>query len=471
MANIILWTGIERDQFLVRAGGAYQLASHLRKHGYTVKVIDFCRHIPTSDLIKITEKHIDANTYAIGVSSTFWKTLEDSFDINNTPKNGGAHEPDWVINARDAIQSSHKHVQWILGGANSYSTILKKEWIKFHLYAEDALLKWLNEYSNKTNLHPIFDIKDNVKYYEESDAIQSYEFLQLELGRGCIFKCKYCSFPNIGKKPGTYLRCYDDLRKEVIENYEKWGVTRYYYTDDTVNESEDKVLMLLKLAQSLPFKIEWIGYCRADLIWSRPHTADWLLDSGMVSTDFGIETFNPKSSKIIGKGWSGKHGKEWLLKIKEDWKNRCSMELLMIAGLPGWSEKEYNDDHDWLRNNDMDSYWFFPLYINPNFGTKGYHSEFDLNYKKYGYWFEDGNTINWKFDGYDRQYIKKLEHDRRKKYSEYMKIAGFYLGDVASLGYSIEDLKNKRTCDFNWVDLESKKINFVKNYIKRNLEL
>ena len=434
-------------------------------------MIDFCRHIPTDDLIKITEKHIDKNTYAIGVSSTFWNTNEDEFENNNLNVIGGAYEPDWVIAARDKLEPLYTNVKWILGGSNSHSPLIKKEWVKFHMYAENALLKWLNEQSGNTMQLEEFDIKNTIKYYDESDFIEPYEFLQLELGRGCIFKCKYCSFPNIGKKPGTYLRCYDDLRKEVIENYDKWGVTRYYYTDDTVNESEEKVLMLLKLAQSLPFKIEWIGYCRADLIWANPHTANWLTDSGLVSTDFGIESFNPFSSKIIGKGWSGKHAKDWLLKIKDDWKNKCSMELLMIAGLPGWSEKEYYEDHEWLQSNNIDSYWFFPLYINPNFGTKGYHSEFDLNYKNYGYWFENNNTINWKFNGYDRNYIKKLENDRREQYAKYMKIAGFYLGDVASLGYSIDSLKNTRSCDFDWAELETRKINFIKNYIKRNWEI
>ena len=467
MANLILWTGIERDLFLVRTGGVYQLASYIRQHGYTVKVIDFCRHLSTDQLVKITEKHIERDTYAIGVSSTFWNTNEDALD-SRVLLTGGAYEPDWVISGRDIIERSNKNIKWILGGSNSHSPILKKDWIRFHQYGEDPLLKWLNEQSGN-NHSAVFDIKNTVKYYEESDAIQPYEFLQLELGRGCIFKCKYCSFPNIGKLPGTYLRCYEDLRREVIENYDRWGVYRYYYTDDTVNESEEKVLMLLKLAQSLPFKIQWIGYSRADMIWSKPHMADWLTDSGLVSTDFGIESFNPYSSKIVGKGWSGKHGKDWLLKIKEQWNNKCSMELLMIAGLPGWSEKEYYEDCEWLSNNDMDSYWFFPLYINPNFGTKGYHSEFDLNYKKYGYWFEEGNNMNWKYDGYDRDYVKTLEQKRRDQSANRMKIAGFYLGDVASLDYDIDQLRNTRTGDFNWTELNLRRINFINNYVQKNI--
>jgi radical SAM superfamily enzyme YgiQ (UPF0313 family) len=43
------------------------------------------------------------------------------------------------------------------------------------------------------------------------------ETLPIELARGCIFKCKFCSYPLLGKKKGTYLRDFSQVKDEMIE--------------------------------------------------------------------------------------------------------------------------------------------------------------------------------------------------------------------------------------------------------------
>ena len=71
MANLILLTCVNFLKAPARGVAAYQLASWLRHHGYTVKVVDFSHLIETNDLVNIVEKHIGPETLAIGVSSTF----------------------------------------------------------------------------------------------------------------------------------------------------------------------------------------------------------------------------------------------------------------------------------------------------------------------------------------------------------------------------------------------------------------
>jgi hypothetical protein len=98
MANLILWNTISIDNSTVRPIACYQLASWIRQHGYTVKVVDFCQAMSTDELVAITRKHIGDETLAIGVSTTFW----------NKP---GTHlinsiEPSWVENARNLLQDT-----------------------------------------------------------------------------------------------------------------------------------------------------------------------------------------------------------------------------------------------------------------------------------------------------------------------------------------------------------------------------
>ena len=46
--------------------------------------------------------------------------------------------------------------------------------------------------------------------FEKNDFILPGESLPLELSRGCIFKCRFCQYPNIGKDK-------DDLELELID--------------------------------------------------------------------------------------------------------------------------------------------------------------------------------------------------------------------------------------------------------------
>ena len=58
---------------LQRGIGAYQVAGHLRQHGYSVQVIDFTDHFTEEELTEAIGRFIGNNTLAIGVSSTFYQ--------------------------------------------------------------------------------------------------------------------------------------------------------------------------------------------------------------------------------------------------------------------------------------------------------------------------------------------------------------------------------------------------------------
>ena len=73
--------------------------------------------------------------------------------------------------------------------------------------------------------------------YVEHDYILKNEVPILEIGRGCIFNCKFCSFALKGKKKLDYIKDQSLLRDELIEHYEKYGMDKYIFVDDTFNDS------------------------------------------------------------------------------------------------------------------------------------------------------------------------------------------------------------------------------------------
>ena len=467
MSQVILWSGVEsknKNHLIVRTGGVYQLASWLRQQGYTVTVIDFCFMLSTDDIIDMTTKYIGRDTIAIGVSSTFWEITKIERDGIFV---GGAFEPDWLVAARTRIESSFPNIKWLIGGANSHIKSVFK-WVRFKDHAEDSLIKWLDENTNTKVSRNAFDIGSCCKLHHASDFIQPQEVLSVELGRGCIFKCKFCTSHLLGKKAGTYTRSFDDIRNEIMDNYNKYGVTKYYFTDDTVNDSVDKVESILKLSKSLPFELEWQGYCRADLIWSNFETADMLAESGLKSPFFGIETFNPVSSRAISKGWSGKHGKEFLLKLKEHWKDRLTWHLGLIIGCPGWNREELENDITWLTDNDMHSWVWWALYINPKGGYQ--QSVFELDYAKYGYTFEGNNMVSWINGDMRHEELRHVAIDANARTYDSLKVAGFRLGELSgNLNCSMSSLLNVYEKDLDWNAANQGAAKFLENYKNNHL--
>ena len=72
--NAILFTDVS-DYFIpIRVHGAFSIASHLREHGYTVKVIDHQAWLwenHGAELIRYAESLIGPETIFVGFSSTF----------------------------------------------------------------------------------------------------------------------------------------------------------------------------------------------------------------------------------------------------------------------------------------------------------------------------------------------------------------------------------------------------------------
>lgn len=471
MANFIIFAGMqEPEHYAVRAGGQYQLASWLRSFGYTVKVIDFCFKIPVDKLEKIARKYLDKDTLAFGVSTTFWNIAKIEVDGVAV---GGIEYPAWVAHLRSVFKNEYPNLKWILGGSNSLTPVLEDDWIRINYFAEDETLAYLDSLTGKTEIRPRFDIQNFVKVYEDDDFIEPFETLSIEISRGCIFKCKFCQFPLIGRKKGTNIRREEDIRNELMLNYEKYGTTKYYFSDDTFNESLDKVQMIHRISKSLPFELEYIAYLRLDLIAANPEMITLLPESGLRSAFFGIESFQVEGAKAIGKGWNGQHAKEFLLKLKEHWKGKTNWWMGMIVGLPGWDREQEERDVQWLIDNDMSCWWHWALYINPINVSQGqkWVSEFEKNYEKYGYKFTDDNFVNWTNGNLVHTELQQIaEHINVSTY-KYKKVAGFRIGEFSTtLRCDMKDLVDVYEAEVDYNLLLKNTQDFVNEYIRKHLE-
>lgn len=464
--NFIIWTTLSYDHAPVRPVGAYQIASWLRQHGYTVKVIDFCHHLASADIIKMTKHYIDETTIAVGVSSTFWTPSEVS---NTLDKKTNNTEPRWVLECRDAIESEYPHLDWILGGGGSILPFFKKDWIKIHGDGEDQILKYFDEKTNNKQPRSLFDIKTMVKHYHETDFIEPHETLSIELGRGCQFKCKFCRFHNIGKKPGTYLRSIDCIEQELLYNYEQFGTTKYYFLDDTVNEDPTKIAQIAELAKRLPFRLQWTGYIRMDLVWTHTDSIDQLMESGMRSAFIGVESFNPETSRIVGKGWNGKFGKQFLNFLKKQWGDENPMFLSFIVGLPKESRESLWETANWLKDNGHTAWSFYPLNI---YRTENlvWKSEFDRSHEQYGYRFPKPlDDKYWVNEYWNTNSAIQFSNELNRFKKPFETRAGWGLFDYTNTGDPLEKYTKLKAVDYNQAEVQSNKRQFLDRYITKTM--
>jgi hypothetical protein len=258
------------------------------------------------------------------------------------------------------------------------------------------------------------------------------------------------------------------LKDEFVKNYEQWGTTKYYFQDDTVNESLEKVHALADIAQSLPFKLEWTGYNRLDLIWSRPETIELLKVSGLRSAYFGIESFNPTAAMAVGKGWNGKKGKDFLLQLKEQWGEDITWYLSFIIGLPGDTYETIEETQKWNIDNGMYEWGYFPLYINRNEG-KLWKSEFDVDYAKYGYSFDSDHAFNWKNEYWTRSSARIFSDDLRSRSEPHCKPAAWLLAELTGLGYNYNDIMHVSKKDLDWPSFRIRTREIVNAYVDYQL--
>lgn len=470
-----------------RSNGAHRIATLLRKQKIKVEVLDFFNSWTFKELSKIVNSvsHLDFLGLSLGLG------LLDSQKVNY-----------FIF----AMKQKFPNILIIAGGSVVLDNSYKDVDLYFKGFAEGAIndiIKYL--YTNKFNpfyvqkitTHDIKNVVDCNKHYKnfdlinlateytENDFIDQYEVLTLETSRGCIFKCKFCSFPLTGKKKNEYIRLKENIKNELLENYKKYKVNKYLITDDTFNDNQIKVDLLYEISQELPFELNLMCYARVDLLsaFEKYNQLDKMIASGVKGVFFGIESLKLETSRIIGKGFAG----EQLIKYLQDIKKRypqLHITASFIAGLPNESAKEFEDNIDWaIKSNLIDAINVYPLYINVD-NSVNYISPFSLNYENYGYKqmseselqqinFNDTNRIKhkvpWKNNHMNFLDAEKLVNRIHRKAQANLKPSGWF-GFVYSFHTSnVVELMHTRKKDFDWDKQVQVTDNFVKDYKNKKM--
>jgi radical SAM superfamily enzyme YgiQ (UPF0313 family) len=417
MADVIILSGMSPTENYVprisRSLGPYRVASTLIKEGYTVKVIDYIQYMSSEEILSSIKKYLDTKTLWVGFSSSFFIDKAMIEKIDKVQKLYQTRSVDDMHSLYDYVKA-HSSAKIVYGGSwaiNNHSDPKVDYYVAG--YGDVASLDLTNYLAGKKELDHFSKLEtdsiliDSGKYPEpEMSSLETFwhefdllpnESVPLEFARGCIFKCKFCAYPLLGKKKGTYIRDMSQVRDELTKLWETKGIDSFYITDDTFNDDNDKMEEFHKLFTSLPFKPKFSAFLRLDLIDRFPHQAELLTDAGLVGTFFGVESLNHKSARCIGKGLHPDKVKRRLSLLKDQWKGKVNMSMGLIMGLPYDDESYFTEIYDYITSPDypVQATSFNPLVmVDKTKSLNLYSSEFTKNPEIYGYSFDEQGWVH-----------------------------------------------------------------------------
>jgi radical SAM superfamily enzyme YgiQ (UPF0313 family) len=430
---------------IYRGLGAYQIAWYLRQHGYEVQVIDFLKFIPEEDIMQALRKYVTEETKIVGLG------------LLTVP----SQHLDLYIKMTSVLSRIRVEFPWvkIVGGGptgNRFDQDFRRKTFDYICvgHAEDSMLALAN-YLVRNGPPPMFEVsplsghkiikeslsmpvdtKFDIQHcrheWHERDFIQPGEALPIETTRGCIFKCKFCAYPLIGKNKRDFLRDMQLIKEEMISNYEKYGTTNYYVLDDTFNADKERVEEFANMVKSLPFKIRYATYLRLDLVEAHPQTEDMLLESGLLGAFFGIESFNTEAALMIGKAFSGKKAKDFLPQLYDRWKDDVSVFLAFIVGFPQETFEECRATNQWCIDSGINGWGWNALYLSNN-TVNEWSSEFERNAKDYGFTFIKKNI--WATANSSYEVALKHAQQLRDEAGQYQRIASWSVPEVLNYGH------------------------------------
>ena len=519
MAQIILCAGIAWLPYM-RPVGTYQLANVLRNEGYTVQVIDNFPYIAKKGyqtVIDLFEHFVQEDTLWIGFSTTWFKKMVGPGavvdpghvykDVQSIVTNTVLFSNDELSLIKESVLKRSPKCKFVIGGGRAVMGHFNSEdlpyvssgpYIDCYIegYADTSVVKWTKYLEGKNPFIQLkknldgssridddhkastFDYNNHKFTWDDRDLVNRGEALPMEIARGCIFKCNFCAYPLNGRKKLDYLKDPAIILDQLEENYDRFGTTKYWFLDDTFNDSPEKLEILYnQVFSKLKFKLNFNAYMRLDLMNAHPHTIDLLHASGVGGFSLGIESLNYESNKSIGKGISRDKIISTLQKIKDTCTN-AYVDAQFIMGLPHDTEASIRS---WVTEVLTPEFPLTQAKVHPLSLTSFkvvqniWTSDFEKYPEKYGYTFpKSDNLAHWVNNvGFSLTDARRLGVEFKEQMHVGEKDAWLVYHGMMNMGVPEDQMKymiNLHRSDRVTFDV-GYRTRFVDNYIERLKQL
>ena len=280
-----------------RSMGSFELRRRIETKGHIAEIIDWFTYWTHQELKELIEKFFNSESDPVIAISTPFNTTD-------------------VHNIKDVLLWARKlypNLKVIHGGSRTFDESLKgivdifflgRSMEMFDAWIENKdISKYIRNENPLVLVNNNFDEKiDNpvIPVIKDSDFLTSKDILGFEVGVGCKFNCTFCNYELRNAKITKLLDPYD-LRNYFELAYKKYGITNYFASDDTLNESDEKLEIVAEAISGLDYHPNITAYARLDIINAKHSQLKLLEKIQFRSLFFGIESFNEEASKLVRK--------------------------------------------------------------------------------------------------------------------------------------------------------------------------
>ncbi len=341
--------------------GPLVVKSHLEKSGIEVLLIN---HIDECNIKKRFEQIKDFAPEMICLGTTF---ILSPAQLNQAARLLRHEFPDIFI---------------VAGGQHIFTTLLhmnekqKRSYLKatsLNAFINDAqgqesLLQLIKQFPDKIESVPNLlykndsgEILETSRVPENNDidapvdlrGIPEGSVIHLHSGRGCSFKCAFCSYPVIWGK-----RELMDIENVIImlKQAQSIGVKSVIFSDDTFNVPQNRFASLLDRMIQLEIKIPWYSFLRCQFI--DEVIVEKMRLSGCCGVFLGIESGADQILENIGKGASVEHYRRGI-----KWLKNAGITTVgsFVIGFPGETQETLALTEEFIENAGLD-YYFMQLF-------------------------------------------------------------------------------------------------------------
>ncbi|HEY4455160.1 MAG TPA: radical SAM protein [Pseudonocardiaceae bacterium] len=210
------------------------------------------------------------------------------------------------------------------------------------------------------NQHDGVDIDTNSVRWDELPDYVLRSSVNIRTGRGCPFKCKFCTFPSYNDQQVDLME-QDSVIRQLRQIMRLPQVGSVRFVDDTLFLNRNHLISVCKQMIDIGFDKPWTAYLRSTTLTDE--CVRYLSEAGCRLVLVGVESADQTVLNNMLKG----------TKEKQNWAAAANLAkydvmgfAFMLVGFPGETTKSVDRSIDFLNNSGIHSYVHSPLFVFPN---------------------------------------------------------------------------------------------------------